>query len=80
MFPGLQRSRRRCEERQEDAKKNKKRKIRRMRSWKYNGMDDGRKRRRILKHADRRSRSKEDRVERDVKKRRNSKAESMSAE
>ena len=35
---------------------------------------------RILKHAERRSRSKEDRVERDVKKRRNSKAESMIAE
>ena len=38
----------------------------------------GRKKR-ILKHAERRSRSKEDRVERDAKKRRNSKAESMSA-
>ena len=45
---------------------------------KHNEKDGGRKKR-ILKHAERTSRSKEDRVERDVKKRRNSKAESMSA-
>ena len=46
----------------------------------HNEKDDGGKKRRILKHAEKRSRSKEDRVERDVKKRKISKAESMSAE
>ena len=40
---------------------------------KHNEMADGRKKRRNLKHAERRSRIKEDRGDRDEKKRRNSK-------
>ena len=48
---------------------------------KHKEKDDGRRKRRILKHAARRSRSREDRVERDAKKKkRSSKSESMSAE
>ena len=42
--------------------------------------DDGRKKRRILKHAGKRSRSKEDRIEKDEKRRRKLKAESVSRE
>ena len=70
-----------CEERQEDAEKNKKKKNKTDEKLrKHISKDDGRKKRRNLKHAEGRGRSKEGRVVGDVKKKRNSKAESMSAE
>ena len=76
-----QRSRRRLEERQEDVEKNKKKKNKTDEEpRKNNGKDHGRKKVRIWKQAERRSRSKEDRVERDAKKSCCSKADSMSAE
>ena len=47
---------------------------------KHTEKDDGRKKRRILKHAEKSSRSKVDRIGKDEKRRRKLKAESVSGE
>ena len=77
-----ERNKKKSEEIQEDDGKIKRRKTRPMMTLgsTLKRTTEGRKKRRVLKHAERRSRSKEARIEKDEKKKRKMKAECVSFE